>query len=60
MVAHDPQAASERTSARYLKIKELEGIAEQWVGKLDELEGGKRYRGRKLSDGGARARFYHE
>ncbi len=60
VVAHDPYAASERTSARDLKIKQLEDVAEQWVGKLDEQDGGKRYRGRKLSDGGARARFYHE
>lgn len=60
VVAHDPLAASERTAARDLKIKQLEDVAEQWVGKLDEQEGGKRYRGRKLSDGGARARFYHE
>ena len=60
VVAHDPLAAAERTAARDLKIKQLEDVAEQWVGKLDEQEGGKRYRGRKLSDGGARARFYHE
>ncbi len=60
IVAHDPQAASERTATRDLKIKQLEDVAEQWVGKLDEQDGGKRYRGRKLSDGGARARFYHE
>ena len=60
VVAHDPQAASERTAARDLKIKQLEDVAAQWVGKLDEQDGGKRYRGRKLSDGGARARFYHE
>ncbi len=60
IVAHDPVAASERTATRDLKIKQLEDVAEQWVGKLDEQDGGKRYRGRKLSDGGARARFYHE
>lgn len=60
VVAHDPQAASERTSARDLKIKQLEDVAKQWVGKLDKQDAGKRYRGRKLSDGDARARFYHE
>ena len=60
VVAHDPQAACERTAARDLTIKQLEDVAAQWVGKLDEQDGGKRYRGRKLSDGGARARFYHE
>ena len=60
VVAHDTQAACERTAARDLKIKQLEDVAAQWVGKLDEQEGGKHYRGRKLSDGSARARFYHE
>ena len=32
----------------------------QWVGKLDAQDDGKKLRGRKLSDGGARAKFYHE
>lgn len=60
VIAHDPYTASERTAARDLKIKQLEDVAAEWVDKLEEQEGGKRYRGRKLSDGGARARFYHE
>lgn len=60
VIAHDPVAAAERTAVRDLKIKQLEDVAAQWVDKLEEQEGGKRYRGRKLSDGGARARFYHE
>ena len=34
--------------------------AAQWTGKLDAQDTGQRGRGRKLSDGGARARFYHE
>ena len=32
----------------------------QWTTTLDDQDGGKRRRGRKLSDGGARARFYRE
>lgn len=60
VVAHDPDAARKRTAARDLKIKQLKDVAAEWVGKLDEQDAGKRYRGRKLSDGGARARFYHE
>ena len=60
VIAHSPQAASERTAARDLLIKQLEDRAAEWVDKLDGQDGGKRYRGRKLSDGGARARFYHE
>ena len=60
VVAHDPYTAGERTAARDLKIKKLEDAAADWVNKLEEQEVGKRYRGRKLSDGGARARFYHE
>lgn len=60
VVAHDPLAASERQVARGPRIKQLEDVAGQWVGKLDEQEGEKRYRGRKLSDDGDRARFYHE
>jgi hypothetical protein len=56
VVAHDPQAASERTSARDLMIKQLKDVAEQWPGKLDEQDSGKRYRYRKHLDGGARAR----
>jgi transposase len=60
VVAHDPYTAGERTAGRDLQIKKLEDAAADWVNKLEEQEGGKRYRGRKLSDGGARARFYHE
>lgn len=60
VVAHEPQAAREASAKRDALIQKLEAQAAQWVGKLDEQDIGKRTRGRKLSDGGARARFYHE
>jgi len=40
-------------------IQALIDQAEQWVSKLDAQDEGKAYRGRKLSDSGAKARFYH-
>lgn len=60
IVAHDPQVASEAGLKRDARIDELHALAAQWVGKLDDQDNGKTSRGRKLSDGGARARFYHE
>ena len=60
IVAHDPQAAAEAGTKRDRVIQTLERQAAQWAGKLDEQDSGKSARGRKLSDGGARARFYHE
>lgn len=41
-------------------IESLEHKAAEWAVKLDGQEFGKRKPGRKLSDGGARARFDHE
>ena len=58
VVAHNPDTAVEQTQARDKKIADLEQQASQWVGKLDGQDVGKKSRGRKLSDGGARARFY--
>ncbi len=60
IVAHDPQVATEAGAKRDQLIQTLEQQAAQWAGKLDDQDTGKRSRGRKLSDGGARARFYHE
>ena len=60
VVAHEPQAAREASDKRDALIQKLEAQAAQWVGKLDAQDTGQRGRGRKLSDGGARARFYHE
>jgi hypothetical protein len=60
VVAHEPHAAREASAKRDALIQKLEAQAAQWVGKLDAQDTGQRGRGRKLSDGGARARFYHE
>jgi transposase len=60
VVAHDPQVAAQAGARRDELIQTLERQAAQWVGKLDDQDAGQRTRGRKLSDGGARARFYHE
>lgn len=59
IVAHDPMVAQEKGTQRDTQIAELEQLAAQWVGKLDAQDTGQRSRGKKLSDGGARARFYH-
>ena len=59
IVAHDPERAAERTRKRRETIAALEAQAAAWVGKLDGQDGGKRARGRPLSDGGVRAKFYH-
>jgi len=59
VVAHDPAVAAEKTAERDRRIKQLEDQAAEWVGKLDAQDAGEKSRGRPLSDGGARARFYH-
>ena len=60
IIAHDRKVALETGSKHDSRIQELKRQAAQWVGKLDYQDAGKPKRGRKLSDGGARARFYHE
>jgi transposase len=60
VIAHDPQVARDAGAKRDRRIEELEKQAAKWTGKLDDQDAGKPKRGRKLSDGGARARFYHE
>ena len=60
IVAHDPLVAKEATAKRDTRIAQLQKQAAQWSGKLDAQDTGKKARGRKLSDGGARARFYRE
>jgi len=57
-VAHDPVTALEQRQKRKAKMTELEGLAKGWVGKLDEQDQGAKKKGRKLSDSGAKARFY--
>jgi transposase len=60
IVAHDPATAQQAGAKRDALIAALQDKAEQLASKLDAQDAGKRGRGRKLSDGGARARFYHE
>ncbi|MDQ5846325.1 MAG: IS1634 family transposase [Acidobacteriota bacterium] len=60
IIAHDPQVALDAGAKRDGRIQALEKQAAQWTGKLDAQDTGKKGRGRKLSDGGARARFYRE
>jgi transposase len=60
IIAHDPHVAREAGAKRDAIIASLEQKATEWTIKLDGQDGGTRKRGRKLSDGGARARFYHE
>ncbi|RQP04198.1 MAG: IS1634 family transposase [Paracoccus sp. BP8] len=60
VVAHNPIRAKEQTEWRKTQINDLEDKAERWAGKLDSQDGGAKHRGRKLSDSGAKARFYHE
>jgi transposase len=58
IIAHDPHVAAEADGKRNALIESLEQKAADWAVKLDGQDSGKRKRGRKLSDGGARARFY--
>ena len=60
VIAHDPVRAALETKRRDEQIDTLIKQAEQWVGKLDAQDGGAKPRGRKLSDSGAKARFFHE
>lgn len=60
IIAHDPQVSLDAGVKRDKRIDELKKQAEQWVGKLQDQDAGKKERGRKLSDGGARAKFYRE
>jgi transposase len=60
IVAHDPARAQEQTALRATRIAALQVRAQQLAGKLDEQDAGEVHRGRKLSDSGAKARFFHE
>jgi transposase len=59
-LAHNPLQAAEQASNRQARIDQLRQRADQLVGKLDSQEAGKVHRGRKLSDAGVTARFFHE
>ncbi len=60
VVAHNPLQAAEQTQDRLARIQALQQRADQLAGKLDDQDGGKVQRGRRLSDSGAKARFFHE
>ena len=60
VIAHDPERAALQTQRRDEQIGKLIQRAAQWVGKLDAQDDGVKHRGRKLSDSGAKARFFHE
>ncbi|NDP39666.1 MAG: IS1634 family transposase [Rhodoferax sp.] len=59
VVAHDPATALEQHQKRKAAMAELETQAKGWAGKLDDQDQGAKKRGRKLSDSGTKARFYH-
>lgn len=60
VVAHNPERAREQTGRRRQDIEALRARAEQLAHKLDAQDAGQVRRGRKLSDSGAKARFFHE
>lgn len=62
VVAHDPRTAKEQGRTRDARIQQLEAQAATWAAHLNDQEQGDapKRRGRPLSDGGVRARFYHE
>ena len=60
VVADDPHKGQEQTNQRRQRIAELEQRAAQLAGKLDAQEADQKSRGRKMSDSGAKARFYRE
>lgn len=59
VIAHDPVRAAVQTQRRNEGIDTLVAQGAQWAGKLDTQDDGVKHRGRKLSDSGAKARFYH-
>lgn len=58
VIAHDPVRAAGQTKKRRDEIQTLLEQGERWAGKLDAQDEGQAKRGRKLSDSGAKARFY--
>jgi hypothetical protein len=60
VVAHKPEQAAELTQRRRDRLAALQVRAQALSGKLDAQDQGQTQRGRKLSDSGAKARFFHE
>jgi hypothetical protein len=53
-----PDLVQEQSRRREGQIAALNADAARWTGKLNALDEGQHYRGRKLSDAGVTARFY--
>jgi len=58
--AHDPERAAEQTRLRQTRIDEIVASAQARAGKLDAQDGGEVFRGRRLSDSGAKAWMFRE
>ncbi len=58
--AHDPERAAEQTQARQRRIDEIVASAQARAGKLDAQDDGEVFRGRRLSDSGAKAWMFRE
>jgi transposase len=58
--AHDPDTAAEQGQRRQQAIDELIAQAQARAGKLDEQDQGRSFKGRRLSDSGAKAWLYRE
>jgi hypothetical protein len=59
VIAHDPHVSARRAQQRDAEIAELVALGDKWGNKLDDQDQGKHGKGRRLSDAGAKARFYH-
>jgi len=59
VVAHEPVRAASQTAQRNDQINALLAQGDEWAGKLDGQDQGIKRRGRKLSDSGVKARFFH-
>lgn len=59
-MARRPEVARELGERRDRKLAELTTEADRYFEKLDGQDAGRKYRGRKLSDGGVMARFYRD
>ena len=58
--AHNPEMARAARDLRLERISDIEQGANARASKLDGQDGGKAYKGKKLSDSGAKAWMYHE
>ena len=58
--AHDPARAAEQTRLRQARIDEIVASAQARASKLDAQEDGEVFRGRRLSDSGAKAWMFRE